>query len=196
MNIQIITSHLILVSSVRKVCKIHNSLPEGGILVFVTGQQEVNTLVRKLRAQFPHRDAKAEVKEIDEVKPKRVSKKKSKKSQSESSNVPVTSLLPELDLSNYKTQPLETAEEDVVSEDDQDADLDEDEEEGVVRNPQAQPLHVLPLYSLLSSQRQQLIWSEPPPGTRLCVVSTNIAETSLTIPGIKYVVDTGETKPG
>ena len=29
---------------------------------------------------------------------------------------------------------------------------------------------------------------------RLCVVATNIAETSLTIPGIKYVVDTGKVK--
>jgi len=29
---------------------------------------------------------------------------------------------------------------------------------------------------------------------RLCVVATNVAETSLTIPGIKYVVDTGKMK--
>ena len=31
----------------------------------------------------------------------------------------------------------------------------------------------------------------PPDGVRLCVVATNVAETSLTIPGVKYVVDTG-----
>ena len=37
----------------RKVCKIHRTLPDGGILVFVTGQQEVNTLVQKLRKLFP-----------------------------------------------------------------------------------------------------------------------------------------------
>ena len=29
---------------------------------------------------------------------------------------------------------------------------------------------------------------------RLCVVATNVAETSLTIPGIKYIVDTGKVK--
>ena len=37
----------------RKVVKIHSTLPKGGILVFVTGQQEVNQLVRKLRRKFP-----------------------------------------------------------------------------------------------------------------------------------------------
>ena len=188
-----ITNQNYLGDAFRKVCKIHNTLPDGGILVFVTGQQEVNTLVRKLRAQFPyHKDYNKQVatEEVDEVKPRRMKKSKKKK---EDSNVPVTSLLPDLDLSNFKTQPLETVEEDVVSDDDEDADLDEDDDI-VAANPQAQPLHVLPLYSLLSSERQQLIWSDPPPGTRLCVVSTNIAETSLTIPGIKYVVDTGQLR--
>ncbi|PKU35373.1 hypothetical protein llap_14324 [Limosa lapponica baueri] len=38
------------------------------------------------------------------------------------------------------------------------------------------------------------VFSAPPPGTRLCVVATNVAETSLTIPGIKYVVDCGKVK--
>ena len=33
-----------------------------------------------------------------------------------------------------------------------------------------------------------------PEGARLCVVATNVAETSLTIPGIKYVIDTGKVK--
>lgn len=36
---------------------------------------------------------------------------------------------------------------------------------------------------------------EPPPEDhRLCVVSTNVAETSLTIPNIKYVIDCGRCK--
>lgn len=38
------------------------------------------------------------------------------------------------------------------------------------------------------------VFRTPPPGTRLCVVATNVAETSLTIPGIKYVVDCGRVK--
>ena len=36
------------------------------------------------------------------------------------------------------------------------------------------------------------VFTPPPPGCRLCVVATNVAETSLTIPNISYVVDTGK----
>jgi HrpA-like RNA helicase len=35
------------------------------------------------------------------------------------------------------------------------------------------------------------VFESVPEGARLCVVATNVAETSLTIPGIRYVVDTG-----
>lgn len=41
------------VSSHFEVCKIHRMLPSGGILVFVTGQQEVYTLCKKLKNTFP-----------------------------------------------------------------------------------------------------------------------------------------------
>jgi len=59
---------------------------------------------------------------------------------------------------------------------------------------QSQPLWVLPLYSVLSSDKQALVFQDPPPGTRLCVVATNVAETSITIPNIKYVIDSGRQK--
>lgn len=39
-----------------KTCKIHTKLPAGGILVFVTGQVEVNYLVKKLRRAFPYKE--------------------------------------------------------------------------------------------------------------------------------------------
>lgn len=55
-------------------------------------------------------------------------------------------------------------------------------------------MHVLPLYSLLSKQAQLRVFESPPEGSRLVVVATNIAETSLTIPGIKYVIDSGKSK--
>lgn len=55
-------------------------------------------------------------------------------------------------------------------------------------------MHILPLYSLLPTDKQMKVFAEPPAGTRLVVVATNVAETSITIPNIKYVVDSGRAK--
>lgn len=46
----------------------------------------------------------------------------------------------------------------------------------------------------LQSVLQTRIFEPAPPGTRKCVVATNIAEASLTIDGIYYVVDPGFAK--
>lgn len=56
------------------------------------------------------------------------------------------------------------------------------------------PMHVVPLYSLLPSEKQMRVFDTPPAGHRLVVVSTNVAETSLTIPNIRYVIDCGRAK--
>ena len=55
-------------------------------------------------------------------------------------------------------------------------------------------LHVLPLYSSLPAKEQAKVFAAAPPGSRMCVVATNVAETSLTIPNMRYVVDTGMVK--
>ena len=56
------------------------------------------------------------------------------------------------------------------------------------------PLAVLPIYSQLPADLQAKIFQEAEGGARKCVVSTNIAETSLTLDGVMYVVDTGYCK--
>ena len=56
----------------------------------------------------------------------------------------------------------------------------------------ALPVEVLPLFGRLSAQDQQKIFSPSPSGTyRRIILSTNVAETSLTVPGIAYVIDAG-----
>lgn len=60
--------------------------------------------------------------------------------------------------------------------------------------PQVPELIVLPVYSSLPSDMQSKIFEPTPPGARKCILATNIAETSLTIDGIYYVVDPGFVK--
>ncbi|KAM3422047.1 hypothetical protein BST61_g2423 [Cercospora zeina] len=53
---------------------------------------------------------------------------------------------------------------------------------------------VLPLYAALPQHAQQRIFERAPPNTRKVILSTNIAETSVTVPGVRFVVDTGKAK--
>merc|ERR1711871_428949 len=55
-------------------------------------------------------------------------------------------------------------------------------------------LIILPVYSALPSEMQTRIFEPAPKGTRKVVIATNIAEASLTIDGIYYVVDPGFAK--
>ena len=53
---------------------------------------------------------------------------------------------------------------------------------------------VLPLFAALPQHAQQRIFQSAPPRTRKVILSTNIAETSVTVPGVRFVVDTGKAK--
>lgn len=114
-------------AAIRTVIMIHQAEDEGDILVFLTGEDEIEDACRQIRAQ------------ADEL----------------------SATTPEL----------------------------------------CGPLKVIPLYSSLPPAQQQKIFeSAPPPAYeggppgRKVVISTNIAETSLTIDGIVYVVDPGFSK--
>ncbi|XP_077015676.1 putative ATP-dependent RNA helicase DHX37 isoform X2 [Tamandua tetradactyla] len=180
----------------RKVCKIHRMLPAGGILVFLTGQAEVHALCRRLRRAFPH--ARHQPPEKEDQQDSAEEMRRFKKSRAKTKKT-----LPQINLDSYSVLPAGEGDED------REAELDDEEEalgsdldldlgdEGMDEGDQPDsslPLHVLPLYSLLAPEKQAQVFRPPPEGTRLCVVATNVAETSLTIPGIKYVVDCGKVK--
>ncbi|MCJ1272622.1 DEAH-box RNA helicase prp16 [Puttea exsequens] len=55
-------------------------------------------------------------------------------------------------------------------------------------------LSILPIYSQMPADLQAKIFEKAAPGVRKVIVATNIAETSLTVDGIMYVVDAGYSK--
>ncbi|GMF02112.1 unnamed protein product [Ambrosiozyma monospora] len=61
-------------------------------------------------------------------------------------------------------------------------------------DPKMSELIVLPIYSALPSEMQSRIFEPTPEGKRKVVLATNIAETSITIDGIYYVIDPGFVK--
>ncbi|KAI5287914.1 DEAH-box ATP-dependent RNA helicase prp43 [Ascosphaera aggregata] len=114
-----------LEAAIRTVLQIHASEDEGDILVFLTGEEEIEDACRKISL------------EVDEM----------------------------------------------------------------IREADAGPMKVYPLYGTLPPAQQQKIFEPAPPPRkaggrpgRKCIISTNIAETSLTIDGIVYVVDPGFSK--
>jgi RNA helicase HrpA len=61
-------------------------------------------------------------------------------------------------------------------------------------SPAGQYLHLVPLYGRLGKEEQERVFDDPPKGKTKVVVSTNIAETSVTIDGITGVIDSGLSK--
>lgn len=112
-------------AAIRTVLQIHATEPEGDILLFLTGEDEIEDACRKISL------------EVDEM----------------------------------------------------------------IREADAGPIKVYPLYGTLPPAMQQRIFDPAPPARkpggrpgRKCIIATNIAETSLTIDGIVYVVDPGFSK--
>ncbi|ORE20349.1 P-loop containing nucleoside triphosphate hydrolase protein [Rhizopus microsporus] len=171
----------------KKVTKIHERLPPGGILVFLTGQNEITQLCKKLRKRYPALPAKAT--SAEQKQQEAAQEKESKKVNQPAGKVDIEEEAIELG----ENQVEEDFDIDTDSEDEDDIaeGFDEDELDQVVKDA---PLHVLPLYSMLPTEAQLRVFQPPPEGTRLCIVATNVAETSVTIPGIRYVVDCGKCK--
>ncbi|KAF3925907.1 hypothetical protein ABW20_dc0105178 [Dactylellina cionopaga] len=161
----------------KKVCKIHRRLPKGGILVFLTGKQDIHTLMQRLRRTFPLKDGRR-TKEI------------------EAGGAPVQILAKD---AVTETEEVEFGGQDKFNLDEAEYD-DENQQDSEMEDDYysvedtTDDLIVLPLYSLLPTSEQMKIWAPLKPNQRLCVLATNVAETSLTIPGISYVVDSGRVK--
>jgi ATP-dependent RNA helicase DHX37/DHR1 len=150
-----ITNQNYVEEAFKKTVKIHTKLTQGGILIFLTGQNEINHLALKLRERFKCTSSFS----VDKY-----------------------------DIDNcYISDNEDSIDDDPIS------DFEYQENE-LLESQSSMPLHILPLYSLLPTAEQMKVFQDPPPGSRLCVIATNVAETSITIPGIKYVIDSGKVK--
>ncbi|KAF9906091.1 putative ATP-dependent RNA helicase DHR1 [Linnemannia zychae] len=199
----------------KKVSKIHSKLPEGAILVFLSGQAEITELVKKLRKKFPFNNPNTphlnngskpgDAKKLPNGKPGAEDKSTSQETTETEANQELDPRNEDVELEDMAIGDSEVvAQIEGMEEDDEAFDLDgsdseEELDEGAeileeIPDAGMAPLHVLPLYSLLKTEDQMRVFQPPPPGSRLCVVATNVAETSITIPNVKYVVDSGKSK--
>ena len=161
----------------RKVSRGHRKLPPGGMLVFLTGQNEIKALLEKL--------SKALKSTLSNLGDARV--------QITASEAPLEA--EDLELGGFNDGSMQDEEGDVkfIGLDDEDEDEDFDVENAEDAQPSSS-VHLLPLYSQLPTKEQLRVFETPPEGSRMIVLATNVAETSLTIPGIRYVFDCGRSK--
>ncbi|CAM6100679.1 unnamed protein product [Calypogeia fissa] len=251
----------------KKVCAIHRKLPPGGILVFLTGQREVEDLCRSLRRTFrPRKSGSQTAPSQGDTNHSELDPHVDNENPGDRfGDVTMESIAAAVDgqesISNQKKNesrfPREEADfsgdefvgGDSESEDESDLEMvddvtnDEDALQKLRRsvyalsgnlvggqvgsfsnapkdevpdssdkadtntqtpttNPELEPetpkgpgpVHVLPLYALLPAAAQLRVFAGVPKGMRLIVVATNVAETSITIPGVRYVVDCGRAK--
>ena len=156
-----------------KVSRGHKKLPPGGVLVFLTGQNEITALAKRLNHSLSNR-------------------------QTYQSGPRVRVAASEAPL---ETEDLEMGHDQIYGDDDDGSESFSDDQESDhgefdigEDSSAASDIYVLPLYSQLPTREQLRVFETPPENTRLIVLATNVAETSLTIPGIRYVFDCGRSK--
>ena len=165
------THHDYVEEAFQKISKGHRKLPPGSFLVFLTGQNEITHLSKRLKEAF---------------------------------RVGHTASGPQVRISG-RDAPIEAedvefgdavVDDGVDSNDEVDIELETDHDFDIGEGSDTGPakIHVLPLYSLLPTKEQLRVFEPPPDGSRLIVLATNVAETSLTIPGVRYVFDCGRSK--
>ncbi|KAF8583112.1 P-loop containing nucleoside triphosphate hydrolase protein [Ramaria rubella] len=188
--------------AIRKTVKIHARLPPGGILVFLTGQNEITGMCKKLEARFGRAAIRQRKAQRRERGISAVGRREDKGEGEEADGIIPTQVdveAEDMDLGSHIGNDLAI---DVDGDGDTkpNADALDSESEasdgGIIidADDTNSPMHIVPLYSLLPSDKQMKVFETPPAGARLVVVATNVAETSLTIPDIRYVVDCGRAK--
>ncbi|KAK3622084.1 putative ATP-dependent RNA helicase DHR1 [Elasticomyces elasticus] len=173
------------VETVEKVARGHRKLPPGGMLVFLTSQQEILEVTRKLKERLgggstvAFAQAAEPDNQTDDFEDRTGARRDNdyldaERNDDSDSDIEITGLDPDADDAEFKV--------------DDEPQFSRRESSGALKP------HILPLYAALPSAQQLRVFQTPPADHRLIVLATNVAETSLTIPGIRYVFDCGRAK--
>lgn len=170
------TNHDYVEEAFKKISRGHKKLPPGAILVFMTGQNEIMQLSKKLKKAFTGMDSAD-----------------STRVRIPANEAPIEA--EDIDFGDVDDGGVDDYDDDVSVDEaeDEEAEFDIPEEEGEAGTGPSS-MHILPLYSLLPTKEQMRVFEPPPEGSRLVILATNVAETSLTIPGTRYVFDCGRSK--
>ncbi|KAK4138634.1 P-loop containing nucleoside triphosphate hydrolase protein [Trichocladium antarcticum] len=170
------TRHDYVEDAFKKVSRGHRKLPPGGMLVFLTGQAEISQLSKQLKAAFGG-----------------MASASGPKVRISASEAPVE--VEDIEFGEVDDRSANFADDyDVEFESDDEEEEKQFELEDEESGTGPRRMHILPLYSLLPTKEQMKVFDPPPEGSRLIILATNVAETSLTIPGIRYVFDCGRSK--
>ena len=169
----------------EKVCKIHRKLPAGGILVFLTGKQEILRCVNRLRQRLEPKKRKQPSLEGKDVTQTLLG--------NGNDDAPNDGYFRDMDDDEVDGDLFQKMDGEEENDDFDNLENDEDINMGIIANDddddkRPKKLRILPLYSMLSADEQAKVFAEVPEDTRLIVVATNIAETSITIPVSSLVV--------
>jgi ATP-dependent RNA helicase DHX37/DHR1 len=168
------TCHDYVEEAFRKISRGHRKLPPGGFLVFLTGRNEIIQLSKRLKAAFGGMRS-------TEAPKVRIT----------ANEAPVEA--EDVEFGDVDENAVDGFD-DLPSEDEDDD--DNEEEFNIEEDQEAAPMkmQILPLYSLLPTREQLRVFEPVPEGTRQIILATNVAETSLTIPGTRFVFDCGRSK--
>lgn len=146
-----------------KVIKIHRRLPSGGILVFLTGKQEIVRMINRLHGKLEKNNGTGVRLAADAAKVQ--------------GEAPSLRELDDEEVDGDLFQEMDGEDEDDFS------NMDNDDlgiESAMTKDDDGRPkkVRILPLYSMLSPDEQAKVFEPVPEDTRLIVCATNLAETS------------------
>jgi ATP-dependent RNA helicase DHX37/DHR1 len=167
---------------IEKIVKVHTQLPPGGLLVFLTGEEEIRYVVSEVRGRLEEAKRKGLMSErVEEDMKEEEFELRSDAGDDEPEKMD-------------EEAPKEVDMEEKVAEKQGETNKSEQPKRPKSENKGVIDFIVYPLYTKLPMAEQQKIFKHSSAEKRLIVISTNVAETSLTIPDIKYVIDCGKEK--